>query len=86
MIPNQPQKCNDEAGECRSLGLRQLSSKAPFCRINAAFQLLSERRIYAAAKVSVVRKSTLRFSGMFGLAGVARIASTVSGAQPPLLQ
>jgi hypothetical protein len=27
----------------------QISSSAPFCRINAAFRLASERRIYAAA-------------------------------------
>jgi hypothetical protein len=37
------------------LGIRQISSSARFCRINATFQLLSERRIYAAEKISVVR-------------------------------
>jgi hypothetical protein len=37
------------------LGARQISSGARFCRINAAFQLPSERRIYAAGKISVVR-------------------------------
>src|SRR6266571_4464736 len=34
---------------------RQISSGTPFCRINAAFHLATERRIYAAAKNSVVR-------------------------------
>src|SRR6266487_6761317 len=33
----------------------QISSGTPFCRINAAFHLDTERRIYAAAKNSVVR-------------------------------
>jgi hypothetical protein len=41
------------------LGAGQISSSAPFCRINAAFQLLSERRIYAAGKISVVRPDML---------------------------
>ena len=38
-----------------SEGAGQISSGTPFCRINAAFHLASERRIYAAAKNSVVR-------------------------------
>jgi hypothetical protein len=41
------------------MGARQISSSARFCRINAAFQLLSERRIYAAGKISVVRPREL---------------------------
>ena len=36
-------------------GAGQISSGTPFCRINAAFHLDTERRIYAAAKKSVVR-------------------------------
>src|SRR6266550_2993431 len=36
-------------------GARQISSGTPFCRINAAFHLATERRIYAAAKNSVMR-------------------------------
>jgi hypothetical protein len=39
------------------VGAGQISSSARFCRINAAFRLLSERRIYAAGKISVVRPS-----------------------------
>ncbi len=39
------------------LGAGQISSDTPFCRINAAFHLATERRIYAAAKNSVVRNS-----------------------------
>jgi hypothetical protein len=42
-----------------SLGARQISSSARFCRINAAFQLPSERRIYAAEKISVGRPFSL---------------------------
>ena len=34
------------------LGAGQISSGSPFCRINAAFHLATERRIYAAAKNS----------------------------------
>ena len=37
------------------LGAGQISSGTPFCRINAAFHLATERRIHAAAKNSVVR-------------------------------
>jgi hypothetical protein len=33
-------------------GAGQISSGTPFCRINAAFHLATERRIYAAAKNS----------------------------------
>src|SRR6266567_5216868 len=36
-------------------GAGQISSGTPFCRINAAFHLATERRIYAGAKNSVVR-------------------------------
>src|SRR6266496_3629725 len=35
-----------------ALGAGQISSGTPFCRINAAFHLTTERRIYAAAKNS----------------------------------
>jgi hypothetical protein len=44
------------------MGTRQISSSAPFCRINATFHLLSERRIYAAGKISVVRTAIISFS------------------------
>ena len=37
------------------MGAGQISSGTPFCRINAAFRLATERRSYAAAKNSVVR-------------------------------
>jgi len=40
----------------RGQGAGQISSGTPFCRINAAFHPAAERRIYAAAKNSVVRK------------------------------
>src|SRR6266566_672493 len=36
-------------------GTGQISSGTPFCRLNAAFHLATEPRIYAAAKNSVVR-------------------------------
>jgi hypothetical protein len=36
-------------------GAGQISSGTPLCRINAAFHHATERRIYAAAKNSVVR-------------------------------
>jgi len=36
-------------------GAGQVSSGTPFCRINAAFHLATERRMYAVAKNSVVR-------------------------------
>jgi len=38
-----------------NMGAGQISSDTPFCRINAAFHLATERRIDAAAKNSVVR-------------------------------
>ena len=38
-------------------GAGQISSGTPFCRINAAFHRVTERRIYAAAKDSVVLPS-----------------------------
>src|SRR5439155_14872773 len=41
-----------------SCGAGQISSGTPFCRINAAFHPTTERRIYAAAKNSVVRPTS----------------------------
>ena len=38
-----------------SRGAGQISSGTPLCRINAAFHLTTERRIYAAAKNAVMR-------------------------------
>jgi hypothetical protein len=46
-------------GKCTT-GARPISSGAAFCRMNAAFHLAWERRIYAPAKNSVVRLCTTR--------------------------
>jgi len=53
------------------VGAGQISSGTPFCRINAAFHLTTERRIYAAAKNSVVRP--VEWKGKFGLSFLAQI-------------
>ena len=44
---------------CYALGRRTNLFSHSFCRINAAFHLATERRIYAAAKNCVVRPKPL---------------------------
>src|SRR5947207_12222068 len=43
----------------QAMGAGPISSGTLFCRINAAFHLATERRIYAAAKNCVVRPAKL---------------------------
>ena len=59
-------------------GARQISSRVPACRINAAFRLALERRIYAAAKNFAVRAALtlLLFSFLFALCARADNAVT----------
>jgi hypothetical protein len=54
-------------------GARQTSSRAPACRINAAFRLVSERRLDAATKSFVVRRAV----DYFDFAACARPVSRV---------
>src|SRR5437773_5553721 len=63
---------------------RQISSRAPSCRIYAAFLRGSERRIYAAAKNFVLRPtSTLQFfMAALGLVRLAALASPAADYQP----
>src|SRR5437879_3648818 len=90
--PNQATKWLATASTTRSLfryfkssrRARQISSRAPSCRIYAAFLRGSERRIYAAAKNFVLRPtSTLQFfMAALGLVLLDARPSPAAGYQP----